>query len=73
MKKIEIVEHVINNTTISRSQAIQALSLIHIQMCIRDRPEPQEKQEEQHFAPQPDMSAGVTIDPASQGDNDDTF
>lgn len=24
MKKIEIVEHVINNTTISRSQAIQA-------------------------------------------------
>lgn len=37
------------------------------------QPEPQEKQEEQHFAPQPDMSAGVTIDPASQGDNDDTF
>lgn len=25
MRKIEIVEHVINNTTISRSQAIQAV------------------------------------------------
>lgn len=37
------------------------------------QPEPQAKQEEQHFAPQPDMSAGITIDPASQGNNDDTF
>ncbi len=25
------------------------------------------------FAPEPDMSAGVTIDPAAQGDDDDTF
>ena len=32
-------------------------------------------QEEQHFAPQPDMSAGVVIDPSQQSDNngDDTF
>lgn len=28
MKKIEIVEHVINNTTISRSQAIQAVDCV---------------------------------------------
>lgn len=33
------------------------------------------EQQEQHFAPAPDMSAGVTIDPAQQSDNDgdDTF
>lgn len=32
------------------------------------------QQQEQHFAPAPDMSAGVTIDPAQQSDNaDDTF
>ena len=33
------------------------------------------RQEEQHFAPQPDMSAGVTIDPAQGAENscDDTF
>ncbi len=31
-------------------------------------------QQEQHFAPAPDMSAGVTIDPAQQSDNsDETF
>lgn len=36
------------------------------------QPEQAGKQEET-FAPQPDMSAGVTIDPAEQGDNDDTF
>lgn len=31
-------------------------------------------QHEQHFAPTPDMSAGVTIDPAQQSDNsDETF
>ena len=34
--------------------------------------QPHTKQDE-HFAPQPDMSAGVTINPAEQGDNDDTF
>lgn len=28
MRKIEIVEHVINNTTISRSQAIQAVDCV---------------------------------------------
>lgn len=28
MRKIEIVEHVINNTTISRSQAIQAVDFL---------------------------------------------
>ena len=28
MRKIEIVEHVINNTTISRSQAIQAVLML---------------------------------------------
>lgn len=28
MRKIEIVEHVINNTTISRSQAIQAVDVL---------------------------------------------
>ena len=35
----------------------------------------QPRQEEQHFAPQPDMSAGVVIDPAQGTDNngDDTF
>ena len=35
----------------------------------------QSEQQEQHFAPAPDMSAGVTIDPAQQSDNDgdDTF
>lgn len=35
----------------------------------------QSEQQEQHFAPTPDMSAGVTIDPAQQSDNDgdDTF
>lgn len=34
----------------------------------------QPQQQEQHFAPAPDMSAGVTIDPAQQSDNtDDTF
>lgn len=32
--------------------------------------EPQQ-QEQQHFAPEPDMSAGVTIDPAQQPNNDD--
>lgn len=32
----------------------------------------QPRQEEQHFAPAPDMSAGIVIDP-SQSDNDDTF
>ena len=31
----------------------------------------QHRQEEQHFAPQPDMSAGVVIDPAQQPNNDD--
>lgn len=33
------------------------------------------QQQEEHFAPAPDMSAGVTIDPAQQpgNDNDDTF
>lgn len=31
------------------------------------------QEQEQHFAPAPDMSAGVTIDPAEQGNNDDTF
>ena len=35
--------------------------------------EQQPQQQEQHFAPEPDMSAGVTIDPAQQPDNDDTF
>ena len=34
----------------------------------------QPQQQEQHFAPAPDMSAGVTIDPAQQSNNaDDTF
>lgn len=33
----------------------------------------QQKPQEQDFAPAPDMSAGVTIDPAEQGNNDDTF
>lgn len=33
----------------------------------------QERKQEETFALQPDMSAGVTIDPASTGDNDDTF
>ena len=33
--------------------------------------EPQAHQEEQHFAPAPDMSAGVTIDPSKQPNNDD--
>lgn len=35
----------------------------------------QSEQQEQHFAPAPDMPAGVTIDPAQQSDNDgdDTF
>lgn len=33
----------------------------------------QERRQKETFAPQPDMSAGVTIDPASTGDNDDTF
>lgn len=35
----------------------------------------QSEQQEQHFAPAPDMSAGVTIDPTQQSDNngDDTF
>ena len=33
------------------------------------QPQPQE----QHFAPAPDMSAGVTIDPAQANNNDDTF
>jgi hypothetical protein len=33
----------------------------------------QEERQKETFAPQPDMSAGVTIDPASTGDNDDTF
>ena len=33
----------------------------------------QERRQKETFAPQPDMSAGVTIDPASAGDNDDTF
>ena len=35
----------------------------------------QPQQEEQHFAPAPDMSAGVVIDPAQGADNngDDTF
>ena len=33
------------------------------------------QQQEQHFAPAPDMSAGVTIDPAQGAENkcDDTF
>lgn len=35
--------------------------------------EPQQAKQEETFAPASDMSAGVTIDPASQGDNDDTF
>lgn len=35
--------------------------------------EPQQTKQEETFAPASDMSAGVTIDPASQGDNDDTF
>lgn len=30
-------------------------------------------EEEKTFAPAPDMSAGVTIDPAANGNNDDTF
>lgn len=41
-----------------------------------DDAEPQSRQErkqDETFAPQPDMSAGVTIDPADNGDNDDTF
>lgn len=38
-----------------------------------DAAEEQAAQQEQTFAPAPDMSAGVTIDPASNGDNDDTF
>ncbi len=33
----------------------------------------QERKQNETFAPQPDMSAGVTIDPADNGDNDDTF
>lgn len=33
----------------------------------------QERKQEETFALQPDMSAGVTIDPASTVDNDDTF
>lgn len=33
--------------------------------------QPQPEQQEQHFAPAPDMSAGVTIDPAQQPNNDD--
>lgn len=32
MKKIEIVEHVINNTTISRSQAIQAVDCVFLML-----------------------------------------
>lgn len=36
--------------------------------------QPQPQPQEQHFAPAPDMSAGVTIDPAQQpNNNDDTF
>ena len=36
---------------------------------------PQQQEQEQHFAPAPDMSAGVTIDPAQGAENkcDDTF
>lgn len=34
------------------------------------QPRPEEKKT---FAPAPDMSAGVTIDPAANGNNDDTF
>lgn len=37
-----------------------------------DIQQPQPKQEE-HFAPAPDMSAGVTINPAEQNNDDDTF
>ena len=33
--------------------------------------QPQPQPQEQHFAPAPDMSAGVTIDPAQQPNNDD--
>lgn len=36
------------------------------------QPQPVQAEEESFAAPQ-DMSAGVTIDPAKQGDNDDTF
>ena len=32
---------------------------------------PQQQEQEQHFAPEPDMSAGVVIDPAQQPNNDD--
>ncbi|MEG2599515.1 MAG: recombinase RecT [Muribaculaceae bacterium] len=32
-----------------------------------------QKKKEESFASAPDISAGVTIDPAEQGDNDDTF
>ena len=36
--------------------------------------QPQPQPQEQHFAPAPDMSAGVVIDPAQQSNNaDDTF
>ncbi|MDO4163980.1 MAG: recombinase RecT [Bacteroides sp.] len=40
-----------------------------------EQPQSQQQavQEQQHFAPAPDMSAGVTINPAEQPDNDDTF
>lgn len=38
---------------------------------VGDDPQPQPQDES--FGPVPDMSAGVTIDPADQGDNDDTF
>ncbi len=33
----------------------------------------QEQRKEEHFAPQPDMSAGVSFDPAQQGDDDGSF
>lgn len=35
--------------------------------------EQQPQQQEQHFAPAPDMSAGVSFDPAQQGDDDGSF
>lgn len=40
---------------------------------VDDAPQPQTQAQEDSFAPAPDMSEGVTIDPAEQGDNDDTF
>lgn len=38
-----------------------------------DAPQPQATKQDESFAPDPDMSAGVTINPAAGGDNDDTF